>query len=427
MAGLFDWLTEGMGALGGGGASAGVPPPDITGGTGLPPPPQPPMPPVQQTGADMAPINPPKAMPTPPPSMTVMGDQTGAGGPIGTPSYNGNPATTDLAGGMQGGPPPTPAFNDTTVNVSAAGKPGMTPPPIPAAAPRPVAADGGTPPGPPTSLAPPLAPSLPPEPNSGPQAHGILGRALGLDPNREAQIRGSLGAGLTAAAQNSNKPGLAAFAGGMGGGITGGKTAEDKITADQQKYISQALIDAKTGDERALNVARTRLALAQAKQTEEGKGTKESIVNSEQQLYLRAQSAAAQDGRLKALKTQADQASTQFGPESPQAKAALKAHKDLYDATVEAHLRALGVDPAKAGKLGKQPGMSADNPLEVKSNDDLAKAQPGMIVKLPNGDIMRKKQPAAPQQPGAAPVPAAPVVTAPAGSLQEKVQEGDDE
>ena len=113
----------------------------------------------------------------------------------------------------------------------------------------------------------------------------------------------------------------------------------------------------------------------------------------------------------------------------------------MTKAKLTAHLQNLGLDPKKADKLGKQPGMSEDNPLVVKSNADIAKAQPGMILKLPDGSIMRVKQPDAgtvPAAGGATPaVPAAPVtvptagatpptpITAPAGSKADTEDDDD--
>lgn len=425
--GLFDWLSEGMGSSMGG---SSMPPGMSPGGP-------PPMPPVQQTGADAPSLAP--SMPTPPNQTTPMGDQTGINPmtapppfpPGGDPMAAGGPVPNGP--GLPSAPPYPPGTDPMTAGGPTPNGPGL-PPNIPLPAPRPAGANGaatlppaaaptagaGIPPNPPPVIA-------APPPTSGPQAKGIIGRALGLDPNREAQVRGSLGAGLKAAGENANKPGLAAFAGSMGSGIEGGKGADDKTTDQQSKYLTQAIAAAKSGDERALNQARTQLALAQAKQTTEGKGGKDSVVNSDQQLYLRAQSAAAQDGRLKALKTQADQASTQFGINSPEAKAALKAHKDLYDSTVAAHATALGIDPKKAASIGKQPGMSQDNPvpkagLDQKKFDALPVG--AYFINPKDGKLLMKQPPAqggagANPQGGAQPstTPAAPpAVTAPAGS-----------
>ena len=438
MAGLFDWLTDGMGALGGNSASASQPPPmsDPTGGTGLPPPPPPPMPPMQMTGSDAPPITPPPpAAPTPPPNMTAMGDQTGAGGPIGTPSYTGDPAATDLAGGMQGGSPGAPPPLDPSAGFGGARSP----------APRPNM---------PPNAAPTAGMGLPPAPDSGPAASpisglppSILARALGLDANSGRQIATSLGKGLTAGAAASHLPGLAAFSAGAGGALTGGEEGNQKIVQEQQKYLDQAITAAKTGDERALNKARTQLALAQAKQAQEGK---DSVLNSPEQLYARAQSLTAQTLTIKSLKKAADDASAVNGPSSTQAVAARKELKDAEDNAIATHMAQFGVSQKKIADLSKQPGMSQDNPITINSQDDIHKAMPGQWVKLPKGStlkdgtvltedrVVRKKLPAAqvPQQPGApapgaaAPAPAAPaapVVTAPAGSRSEAIEQGEDE
>lgn len=425
--GLFDWLSDAVGSDMGGGGTPMAPGPgatmpdvnplgDPTGGRIPMPTAAPaatgPMPPPQMAGADAPPL------PFPPGADPMTAGGTPPNGP-GLPMPPGSDPMT------AGGTPP-----------NGPGLPPSPPPPLPVARPMmpPNAAPtaGALPPSPPMSLAPTGAAA---PPVAAPMRPGetALGRALGINPNQAKEVASGMGAGLTAAGNSRGKSKFQAFSSGAGASIEGADKRSDKTEDKQSKYLTQAIAAANAGDTRALNQARTKLALAQAEVASTGK-SKESIVNSEQQLYLRAQSAAAQDGRLKALKTQADQASTQFGPESPQAKAAIKAHKDAYDATVQGHLSSLGLDPKKAESIGKQPGMSPDNPLKVKTNDDLAKAQPGQIVQLPDGSVMRKKAPDA-AAPAAAPaagggnapeaVPPVPV-TAPAGSRADTKDDEDD-
>jgi hypothetical protein len=318
--------------------------------------------------------------------------------------------------------------------------PGMPVPPAPRAAMPPAPAQ----PGPPMSLSPP-----PTDVSAASRAPGgalpgktFIGRALGLDPNQERGMFGGLAGGLTAAGNSKGKGKGQALFSGAGASLEGGNKAEKDITDEQDKYLARKLAakglenTAANGEStRDLNLARTQLALAQAKQAMTG--GKDSVVNSEQQLYLRAQSAAAQDGRLKALKTAADQASTQFGADSKEAKAALKAHKEAYDATVEGHAKSLGLDPGKIGKIGKLPGMSQDNPVpkDGLTKEKFEKLPPGSYFVNPkDGQVLIKKgptpdaaggnqpapaqqqaAPAAPQTPPLPPIPPTPV-TAPAGS-----------
>jgi hypothetical protein len=364
--GLLDWLSDSLGTAGSTGAAMN--PTDA--GSSLPqqfPSGTPPTPPVQ---------------------------------PIASPPTVPDPATTDISGGMPPGatgaaPPPMPMPRPT----------GAPPPPPPA-------------PGPPMPITPPSPPggdiaaaaqrNMPPPPDSG-NGVGIIGRALGLDPNTAKQVSGALGAGLKSVGTNWNKPGLAAFSGSAGSAIEGSNTAQDKTVDQQSKYLTQAIAASKAGDERSANQALTKLRLAQAEQTMQGKG-KDGTANSDQQLYLRAQSATNQDLNLKAAKTVADRAAAEFGADSPQAKAAQDALKKASDETLNGHLTRLGLDPKKAAQIGKMPGFAQDNPIpkekmnSQKAFDDLP---PGSWFTNPkDGRVLQK--PLAPQSPaGAAPAAAA--------------------
>jgi len=359
--GLLDWLTESLGTAGSTGAGMNA----TDAGSSLPqqfPSGTPPTPPV-------APISAPPTVP--------------------------DLATTDISGGMPAG----------ATRAS---------PPIPTPVARPQMPP--TPPGAPQSLAPPTPPQTdigqaaqdnqPPPPSSN---MSIIGQALGLNPNSDKEMRGSLAEGLKSVGTNWNKPGLAAAAGSAGAALSGGNTAQDKITDQQAKYLSQAIAASKAGDERAANQALTKLRLAQAQQAMTGKGGKDSVVNSDQQLYLRAVGATNQDGQLKLLKFQYDNAVKEFGSDSPQAKAAMTAHQKAYDETLNGHLSRIGLDPKKAAQLGKMPGLSQDNPVgkekmsSQKAFDDLP---PGSWFTNPkDGRILQKPltPPSAAAQPGGQP------------------------
>lgn len=451
--GLLDWLTEGIGSDGGN--SMKIPPTMLSG-----------TPPPQMTGNDVPPL--------PDPMKSDIGGGMQGAGPQPYPQGS-DPMT---AGGTQfppgadpmsaGGTPPNgpglpyPPGGDP---MTAGGPPPMTPPPpvpLPMARPpgagagspalppnaMPTSGTGPAPPGPPTSLLPPnAAPSLVP----GGGATGPLGRMLGLDRNRESTMRGSLGAGLKAAGENVHKPGLAAFAGSLGSGIEGGKGADDKTIDQQAKYLTQAIADAKAGNERGLNLARTKLALAQAKAAEEGDpekaaltvartreatararkleegGGKASVVNSPEQLYLRAIGATNSDGKLSLLKNAYIQASKDGQQDTPAAKAAKTAYETAYDQTRDAHLQTLGVDPKTASKIGKQAGFSADNPIPSAglTKEKFDQLPPGSYFVNPkDGRLLIKQPPAGANPPAAAQSPApaaAPVpVTAPAGSAADQ-------
>jgi hypothetical protein len=431
--GALDWLSD---IIGGGGSAgdSGMPPMNPMGdmsGVGAP----------QMQGSVLAPPRPPV-----PPVGNPMGDQ-GTDPRIGTPPMPpGGDPMNGMGSGNNGGLSPQPPFpqgGDPMAGSGAGNGPGLPPgmpvPPVARSASPPLAPS--QPPVPPTDLSA-ASRMMPPPPDSGPQAKSIIGRALGLDPNKEKEMFGSLAGGLNAAGNSKGKGKGQALFSGAGGALEGGNKAAKETTDEQDRYLQRKLAagtaenTAANGQStRDLNIARTQLALAQAKQAMTG--GKESVVNSDQQLYLRAQGAAAQDGRLKALKTAADQASTQFGADSAQAKAAIKAHKEAYDATVEGHAKALGLDPGKIGKIGKQPGMSADNPvpkdgLTQEKFDKLASGS--YFINPKDGQVLIKKgadpaatggnQPAPAQQqaapatqqtPPLPPIPPTPV-TAPAGS-----------
>lgn len=442
MGGLLDWLSEGIGSSMGGSMSP-LPQADNL--------PTRPPPPVQQTGPDM---------PLPPGA-----DPMTAGGP--TPNGPGLPYAPGSDPMTAGGTQFPPGMDPMTAGGSPPNGPGLPPlPQVPMPMARPPGADAGPaalppsamptsgtgmPPGPPTSLMPPnLAPPLAP---AGGGANGPLGRLLGLDRNTEGRMRGSLGAGLKAAGENMHKPGLAAFAGSMGSGIEGGKGADDKTTDQQTKYLTQAIAAAKSGNENALNIARTKLALAQAKTAEEGDpektaltvartrestararkleegGGKASVVNSPEQLYLRAIGATNSDGKLSLLKNAYIQASKDGQQDTPAAKAAKEAYEKAYDETRDGHLKTLGVDPKIASKIGKQAGFSADNPIPSTglTKEKFDALPVGAYFVNPKDQRLLIKQPPAGANPpapaqSAAPAAAAPPVpvTAPAGSAADQ-------
>jgi hypothetical protein len=294
----------------------------------------------------------------------------------------------------------------------------------------------------------------PPAAPSGFRQNGVgpLGRVLGLDANRASELGGSLASGLKSVGDNWNKPGLAAFSGSAGSALEGGNKAGEKNIEQQQKYLTQAIAATKAGDEKALSIASTRLKLAQAKAAEDGdpeksaltvartreatararkldaeaSGSKASVVNSPEQLYLRAIGATNSDGKLSLLKNAYIQASKDGQQDTPAAKAAKNAYETAYDETRDAHLKTLGVDPKIASKIGKQAGFSADNPIpkEGLTKEKFDQLPVGAYFVNPkDGRLLIKQPPAGANPPPAAssPTPAAPPVpvTAPAVSAAD--------
>jgi len=458
MAGLLDWLQE---AVGGGGdivsggnpMQPGPPPMQMNPYSGgmeprrhVPPNPTMPMPPMQQAGQDAIPLPqpgqnpetsfgqgaPPGGPPLPPANLEAM---MGQGPPPGAPpgGIAQIPPGTDP---MMGSPtyPPNPMADHAR-------------PPMPMA--RPPGAPGAVPPMPPAqTVNPQQPPAVPPNPGASTQAaidsyrkaggtmmnpgrpdiggeqaqaRSILGRSLGLNQNQENTLRGSLGAGLKAAGENSNKGKGAALMGSAGAAIEGGKNADDKTTDQQDKVLGRA-IQSKTADQAGINAgvnnrlaeARTRLAEEQTKMAKSG--GKDSVMNSQQQLYLRGIGLVNNDPEVKLAKAAYEAAVKVGDPNSPEVKAAKKAHEDLVAAKTKAHLENLGVDPKIADKLGKQPGMSQDNPVDTKgmTQDKLNALPSGAYIRTPDGKVLQKKQAAAPA--------AGPNQAAPAQSMTSAVQ-----
>lgn len=394
--GLLDWLSDSLGDSFGGDSSAqaGAALSNNMGAN------SPPMPPVQQTGDDQASLNPPQPNP----------------GAMARPPAPVDPSTSDLGGGLPPGGTGAPdAFagnNTSTVIPPGAGS-------VPMPQPRPAAA-GGMPPLPPraananASVPPPPPPGTPLDitPQAiaqntpvgpGPQAHGILGRMIGLDPNTEAQLRGSLGSGLKSVAANWNKPGLAAMAGSAGASIEGGKTATDKTTAQQDQFLKDQLGVYKANDDHQLNVARTQRALAEAKAAMAD--SKTSVMNSDQQLYLRGLNAVHQQTLASASNLRAIQQA--YGPDSPQAKAAQAQHDALVENTKQTIFGTLGISEKKAAQLGKQSGLSPDNPIDVKglNQQKLDSLPAGAYIRTPDGKVLRKKATTGANPPAAAQSP----------------------
>lgn len=440
--GALDWLQD---LIGGGGS----------GGGGMP------MPPMQ--GLDDRPSTPfPQGgdpmggMGTPP--LPPGTDPMTAGLKPPTP----DPLATQPMPPVQGldrpPPAPFPPGGDPMAGTGSGNNGGLPPqPPVPMPAPRPPGANGpglppnmpvppaGRPAAPPPNLPPPTPPlppaviaAQPPAPDSGPQAQSIIGRALGLDPNRERGMFGSLAGGLTAAGNSQGKGKGQALFSGAGGALEGGNKADKEIKDEQDRFLqrklaanTQANVSANSASTRDLNVARTTLALAQAKQAMAG--GKEGVANSDQQLYLRGLKAvhdatASSAATLKAVQSQ-------FGTDSKEAKAAQKQHEDNIATAKKQVLGTLGVTEKEWDKIGKQPGMTADNPIDPnKGKFDQKKLDalpPGTHVVGPDGKVLVKKAPPAPaaggNQPATAqqqmtpsvpPTPPTPV-TAPAGSLAD--------
>lgn len=415
--GLLDWLTSDLGGLGGGGMPPMNPMGDMTGGASPMAPEMPPMP--------------PQAGPPPmPPGIDPMGGQTGMDMQIGAPPP---PAPPPMAAGMPPGLNPMP--EGLSMPPGMGGPPGA-PPGIPLPQPRPVEAAGpaalppnaaptggsGMPPAPPMDTAG-IVDSYrkaggnfaPPGGEAGGTGRSILGRALGLDANREASIAGGLGAGLKAAGDNAHKPALAAFAGSAGASMEGGQKRDDKTTEQQDKYLQRAIQAKREGNQAEYQKnylqyqianAKEKLELAKQKQASGNGG---SVMNSPEQLYLRAIGATNQDGGLKILANKVREAQ-KLGPDSKEAKAAQAEYDTAFAKVRDQHLGTLGVDPSKIKGLESKPGFSDKTPFKDFPKDPAAAQKAfdalpdgAYFINPKDGRLLTKKS--AGGQQGAAPAP----------------------
>lgn len=327
--GLLDWLTDGIGS------SMGQ---DATGtGAMLPQTmPEPPMPSVQQTGADM-----PPPLPTGQSPLSFQWPEFAQ--PPMPPGMN--PMTSDIGAGMQGGglPPPLPAapsvpmpaprpaeapprlaMNDTLTRSSAPGAPLPLSPAQAGNAYSSYKAAGG---GGPVQI-------FGAEPGGAPGGGSFIGRALGLDANKERSMFGSLGAGLTAAGNSKGKSkGQAAF-GGAGAALEGGQKAEDKAYDQRLKALG---LDVKAkGQEDYTALGRDRLELSK-QELKQNLDKMTGAGMTDAQKYLEAQRRAAADVDSRGLLIRLKDGT--LTPE--QFKAESKAIKD-------GHMKGLGLDPSKA-------------------------------------------------------------------------------
>lgn len=363
--GLLDWLSEGIGSAMGG-ASPGASAPMVNATNNYQSPGSSPLGP-EEMSPQMVPQQPPMMAPpaAPPPPAPSPGPLPQGGDPM-----------ADTGSGNNGGLPAAPFPQPRPVE--AAG---------PAALPPNAAPTGGSgmPPAPPMDMAGVVnsyrkagGNFQPPDEARGggqSQAQTMIGRALGLDGNRESQIRGALGAGLKSVGENANKPGLAAFAGSMGSGIEGGKKADDTTTTQQDKYLQRAIQAKREGNQEKYqtNYLKYQIEATKAKleATKEKAAGANSVMNSPEQLYLRAIGATNQDGGLKILANKVREAQ-KMGPDSKEAKAAQAEYDAAFAKVRDTHLGTLGVDPSKIKGLESKPGFSDKNPVKDFPKDPAA-------------------------------------------------------
>lgn len=335
--------------------------------------------------------------------MDPMGNPTGQMVPLptGAPAPTGPlPAPTPLTSNESGFPaiPPTPPGpNPASDGLSLPAGMGPPPTPLPMArppgAPGPPGLDGlSLPPGMgPGAVKAPAMPMARP-PGAGPGAAELaalppgatstmgtgtpgqpanqeinwLGKLMGVKSPEDAQRAGrEISRGMAAAFKNApsgiGQTKFAAFAGGVGAGMTGAQAETDRQEESQRKSIAQMILTKNSDGQQTLNLARTKLALEQAKAVMTGQG---SQINSPQQLYLRAQALANNDQDVKAAKTAMEaKIKAGYADDSKEVKA-LKENFDKLLAERRAHhMGAVGLDPKLGESIGKLPGLSESTAL----------------------------------------------------------------
>lgn len=418
---LMDWLTGGSDlGLGGGGMPPGmnpgggeVPMPPAQGldvmrsapqrpgpqfdGTELPPGMYPgggqiPMPPVQQTGADMPNLADPstQAMPggqgAPPMPMAMQAD----------PLYR--------AGSSPAGGPAKPV----TPPMPVAGSPDNAAGPLP---------PGTPPPSPPTDLSAHMksytaagggrdvSGTLDPS-SGGPQAQGLIARALGLRPETENRLKRGLAAGLTAAGNSSGKSPFQALTSGAGAALDGENKSDDKEYDKKIKYLNAAVSAQSAGDKAAYNKAYAKYLgakLENEKNAASGGGGRSNAWNKpDSQRFLDAQRAVSQDPDVKASQKVLEGV-VRIGSAADVAKAQA-AHAKLVADKQNQYVTAVGLDPAKlAANIKNPPGtppvkgpdgkMSGGNPITVTSQADFDRyVKPGQAYTNPaDGKVYIRK------------------------------------
>jgi hypothetical protein len=394
MAGLLDWLTDGIGSSMGSAAGQGE--------TGM-------------GAGGMAALTPPAPDAPSPPTPAIP--------PAPAPSID--PSTTDVPGAMQGGGAP----------------------PVPMPQPRPVGAPSAptAPAGPASTAGAPLNITPPaPNPDSSPAAPPIkpastssfkfgdqtaLGRSLGIDPNSNGfkSAMAGLGEGLTAAGNSKGKSAGQAFAAGAGGSLTGA-TKQDSTQYDQRLKALQLAVNAQqAGDKAAYNknyaeYLKGKLASEDAKAA--GSSKSGSWNKPDSQKFIDAQNALSKDPDIRASQKMLEAAvAGGNGPlNQPRIDAAQAAHTALVQQKQQMYLAGVGLNPAQIQANIQNPPGTPQNPHVVNSKADFdTYVKPGQAYKNPSdgkiyirkvGDHMDDDAPD--QQTPAAAAPSAPAAPGPA-------------
>jgi hypothetical protein len=408
VAGLLDWLTDGIGSQMG---SSNAPMVSATNSYNGPDPGYI----TQSTVPPTAPSAPTGLTPAPIPEIADPAQQ-----PTAAPAPPTDPSTNPAAAAPAAAPPPVPMPQPRRAGA----------PTAPTAPAGPAATTGAplniTPPAPNPDSSP-AAPPFAPAPTSsfkfGDQT--ALGRSLGIDPtsNGFRSAMAGLGEGLTAAGNSKGKPAGQAFAAGAGGSLTGA-TKQDSTQYDQRFKALQLAVNAQqAGDKAAYNknyaeYLKGKLASEDAKAA--GSSKSGSWNKPDSQKFIDAQNAMANDPDIKASQKILEAAvAGGNGPlNQPRIDAAQAA---LVQQKQQMYLAGVGLNPAQIQTNIANPPGTRQNPHVVNSKADFnTYVKPGQAYKNPSdgkiyirkvGDHMDDDAPD--QQTPTASVPSAPAAPGP--------------
>ncbi len=347
--GLLDWLT-GSGGGPGGGTPMSPMPPSLMGmmdpmgnATGqmepapVPAPgPTPPMPPPQMAGMDAPSMVPPPAGP-PPISQPDMAPP----GAFNATEINRAPRPAEANGPLPPGTPPPPVGGPTSLS-----PPSLSPTDASAAM-RQVSALGGG-----RDVSGTLAPE-----SGGPQAQGMIARALGLSPEVENRAKRGLAAGLKAAGNSSGKSPFQALTSGAGAAMEGENTSDDNEYNKKLKYLTAAVADKAAGNKEGYNNNYLKYLNAKLKSDQDkasgGSGKSGAWNKPDSQKFLDAQRAVSQDPDIKASQKVLESV-LKTGSQADVAKAQADHAKLVADKQGQ-YVTAVGLDPAKIAFNQKTP------------------------------------------------------------------------
>lgn len=233
----------------------------------------------------------------------------------------------------------------------------------------------GAAPGAPLDLAPPpggMAQSAMMQPPQG-AATSLLGRALGLSPERDRQVSSSLAAGLKSVGENYTKPGLAALAGSTGAAMEGGQKRDDTTYDQKLKALSQAVAAKSRGDEATYKIGYlkylgTKLKADQEAAASSGGGKSGAWNKPDSQKFIDASNALSRDRQVIAAQKTLEQAQKDGDPKRiAQAQTAFDALSQKKRAE---YLAGVGLDPKQIEFNVQNPPGSQKNPFKVTSQQD---------------------------------------------------------